>query len=76
MQGHLPLQKVGGSGGALYECYELFGHHAVAMVNFLLQTPDASREASVDNESFSNIHTKAQLSTSASHEASVDNNLF
>ena len=30
-QGHLPLQGVGGSGGALYGCYELFGHHAAPM---------------------------------------------
>ena len=30
-QGHLLLQRVGGSGGALYGCYELFGHHAAPM---------------------------------------------
>ena len=25
-QGHLPLQRVGDNKGALYVCYELFGH--------------------------------------------------
>ena len=41
-----------------------------------VSNPDASREALVDNEGFSNIHTKTQLSTDASREALVDNDLF
>ena len=36
----------------------------------------ASREQPVDNVGFSNIHTKTQLSTDASREAPVDNDLF
>ena len=46
----------------------LFGVHA--------QVSDALREAPVDNEGLSNIHTKTQLSTGASREAPVDNDLF